>query len=631
MGSTKKSKNIHNAANKHFYGITGTPKPETEPKDTVESIQKDVEKFRSFFENARDPILIIDDSFHFTDCNKAAVKILGAVSKNQILNKPPAYFSPEYQPDGKLSATKAEQMIQNAYKEGSLQFEWIHKRIDGVALYIDVSLTVIPTQNKDVLLVHWRDITKSKKAEETITKLYQAIEQTNEIVFMTGIDGTINFVNAAFANVYGYNKEEVLGKTPRILKSGVMDKRFYEDLWQKLPLGKGIREEIVNKTKDGRLLTIRTSVNPIFNAQQTLIGYMAVQEDVTEKKMTERNLLNAELRYRTLFEQSPDGICVIDYKSLLPLEFNEKVHQQLGYSHEEFSKLKISDYEIIETPDIIKARANKIMNEGQDNFESRHKKKNGDVIDVQISVKKILLHGKPVLYAIFRDITDKIKLEKALKQQEIDQQRQIMEATLSGQEKEKSELGKELHDNINQVLATVKLYLGMVKSKKDIPKDLDLVSKSYDFVNIAIEEIRKLSHSLVAPSLDKAGLKESLRELVHELNLTNSITTKLVNKMKTGQIIDKKKELMIYRIVQEQINNIHKHAQAKTIVINLNTEDNHLNLLIADDGAGFDITKKHNGIGLKNIRSRVEFYSGRMNIISSPGQGCSLKVTIPLS
>ena len=117
-------------------------------KDTVKALRRSEERFRSFFEKARDPILLIDNSFYFIDCNNAAIKILVAVSKDQIINKPPAFFSPECQPDGQLSVTKAEQMIKDANEKGSLQFEWIHKRIDGVAIYMDVSLTVIPMGKK---------------------------------------------------------------------------------------------------------------------------------------------------------------------------------------------------------------------------------------------------------------------------------------------------------------------------------------------------------------------------------------------------------------------------------------------------------------------------------------------------
>ena len=588
------------------------------------------EKFHTFFDKSRDPILLIDDSFHFIDCNEAAVEILGADSKDQVLNKPPAYFSPEYQPDGQLSVIKAEKMIKSAYKKGNLQFEWIHKRLDGVTIYMDVSLTVIPVGAEKVLLVHWWDITESKKAGETIHKLYQAIEQTNEIVFMTDIDGTINFVNTAFEEVYGYKKEEVQGKTtPRILKSGLMDKEFYKDLWKKLPAGKGIRKEIINKTKDGRLINIHTSMTPIFSEKKILIGYMAVQEDITEKKIAEKKLVDAELQYRTLFEQSPDGICLVDYETLSNLDFNVQVHKQLGYSAEEFSKLKISDYEIIESPKAIKARAKKIMNEGHDDFITRHKTKKGEIRDVHAIIQKIVLHEKPVFYAIFRDITDKVRLANELRSKEVDVQRQIMEATLFGHEEEKNELGRELHDNVNQLLATVKIYLGMIKGKKD-NMDLDLVDKSYQYVNDAMEEIRKLSHSLVSSVLKEKGLRECLKDLLHELNSNHGFKVKLIYKISKERILYPKMELTLYRIIQEQVNNICKHAKANNIVIHLREKEDHLDLSILDDGAGFDTTKKGNGIGLRNIQSRVNIYSGSMNIFSSPGEGCRLEVSIPL-
>ncbi len=596
-------------------------------EDPHEALRKREKLYRSFFEKARDPILLIDNSFHFIDCNEAALKILGAVSKDQVINKPPTFFSPKYQPDGQLSETKAAKMIKNAYKKGSLQFEWVHKRINGAAIYMDVSLTIIPTENKNVLLVNWRDITESKKAGETISKLYQAIEQTNEIVFMTDVDGTINFVNAAFEEIYGYKKDEIVGKTtPRILKSGVMKKKFYEELWEKLPAGKGLHKEIVNKTKEGRLIDIHTSLSPIFNDRQILIGYMAVQEDITEKKIAQKKLLDAELQYRTLFEQSPDGICLVDIETFQILDFNEKACIQLGYSPKEFNKLKISDFEIIETPEAISERAKKIINRGYDDFKTAHKTKSGETKDIHVIVKKILLHNKPVFYAIFRDITDKIRLEKILKEQ----QRKIMEATLTGQEKEKNELGKELHDNINQLLATAKIYLGMMKSKPDEPLNSELVAKSYEYVNIAIEEIRKLTHSLVAPALGEKNLHESLKEFIQEINSTDELNVKLVNEIKKIKIPDSKKELMIYRIIQEQMSNIRKHANAKTVIIHLKTKKENLFVNIVDDGIGFEPDKKGNGIGLKNIQSRVEFYSGNMNIISSPGNGCSLELLIPL-
>ncbi|HVT86802.1 MAG TPA: PAS domain S-box protein, partial [Chitinophagaceae bacterium] len=302
------------------------------------------------------------------------------------------------------------------------QGEYRFRSADGSYKYIlDRGYTIFDANNKPYRMIGaMTDITETRENEETIRKLYQAVEQADEIILITDTHGIITFVNTAFQEVYGYSKEEIIGKTtPRILKSGMMDKGFYDELWEKLPLGRGLRKEIINKTKDGRLITIDTSLSPVYNDQQALIGYMAVQKDITEKKNAEKKLASAELRYRTLFEQSPDGISVIDAETFLPIEFNTKIHSQLGYSREEFALLKITDYEMIDTAEIIKARAEKIMQAGEDNFETKHRAKNGDIREVQVTVRRITLNEKPVFYVIFRDITEKRKLEEQLQQQEL--------------------------------------------------------------------------------------------------------------------------------------------------------------------------------------------------------------------
>src|SRR5665213_731062 len=233
------------------------------------------------------------------------------------------------------------------------------------------------------------------------------------------------------------------------------------------------------------------------------------------------------------------------------------------------------------------------------------------------------LLAKSVQYSIERKRT-----KEELAEQQIKQQKLITEVAIQAQEKEENELGRELHDNISQILSTVKMYLGMAKSGQNVPEDL--VGKCYEYVNEAMEEIRKLSHSLVAPSLGDIGLKEALQELVEDTNLFNGLQVQLlVDEKYNEKDTDKSNELMLYRIVQEQLNNITKYAKAKSAVISLKIDSGNLFLSVADNGVGFDTTQKAKGIGLKNISSRVEFYSGNMNIISAPGQGCTLEVYIP--
>ena len=588
------------------------------------------ESYWALFEKSKNPLLMIDGSFRFIKCNDATLKLLSATSRDQVINKPPSYFSPKYQPDGQLSSLKAAEMIRRAFEKGQHQFEWMHKRLDEVFLSIKVSLTAVPFKREMILLVNWENITEHKKAEETIHKLHQAIQQTKEIVFMTDLDGTINFVNAAFEEVYGYRREEVVGKvTPRILRSELMDKKLYNDLWEKLSNGKGLTRELINKTKDGRLINIHTSLSPVFNDEKKLSGYMCVQQDITENKSAERKLVAAEIQYRTLFEKAPDGICLIDYETLLPLDFNTRAHKQLGYSRKEFSRLKISDYEALETAKVIKGRVRKIMIDGSDDFISKHRTKNGEIRDVHVIVQKMILNDKPLFYAIYRDITDKVRLANALKLHEENLQRQIIEATLSGHEAEKNELGRELHDNVNQLLATVKIYLGMVKTKIE-NIDTDLLEKSYQYLNSAMDELRRLSHSLVAPALKDKGLLESLKVLIEEVNLTCPFRIKLIFKIREERIQDQNLALSLYRIIQEQMNNICKHSKAETVLVHLTENNGHLELSVLDDGVGFDPLNTGTGIGLRNIQSRVEIFSGTVNILSSPGQGCELRVKIPL-
>jgi two-component system sensor histidine kinase UhpB len=226
------------------------------------------------------------------------------------------------------------------------------------------------------------------------------------------------------------------------------------------------------------------------------------------------------------------------------------------------------------------------------------------------------------------DITEKRSLEKELASQELMQQKLITEVTIQAQEKERNELGKELHDNINQVLATVKMYLGLSLDKGIERKDL--IQHSLENVNYAIEEIRRISRSLVAPSLGDMGLSEALLELADEINLAKELKVSVVNSVPPGSTIDPKIELMLYRIAQEQINNIRKYAMANSAIITVHVVPGNIFFSIADDGIGFDTEKRSKGIGLKNIGSRVDFYAGTVAIRSAPGQGCVVEINIPV-
>ena len=144
-------------------------------------------------------------------------------------------------------------------------------------------------------------------------------------------------------------------------------------------------------------------------------------------------------------------------------------------------------------------------------------------------------------------------------------------------------------------------------------------------------EIRNLSHSLVTPTLGEDGLKDALQDLVDSVPQANNIRIDLsVDEKYDSLQVEKSKELMIYRIVQEQLSNIIKYAKASDVNISLKQETESLYLSVSDNGVGFDTEQTAGkGIGLKNINTRVGYYAGDMKIISSPGKGCTLEVFIP--
>jgi two-component system sensor histidine kinase UhpB len=237
--------------------------------------------------------------------------------------------------------------------------------------------------------------------------------------------------------------------------------------------------------------------------------------------------------------------------------------------------------------------------------------------------------GYPIrLIGAANDITEKKKLQQALQEEKMRQQRAVAEATIRGQENERQQLGIELHDNITQILATARLYL---ESTAGTNAEACKIAKSKDLIVLATKELRKLSHSLLPPSLHEFGLKQALDELTGTIAETGHLLFDNQWEDFDQGLLDKDQQLTIYRIVQEQLNNIIKHAGATRVRIGLSISGNeHVELSISDNGKGFDPSLKRNGVGLRNIISRVEYYYGHANIHSRPGHGCELNVVFPV-
>jgi len=150
-----------------------------EPRQSQEALRESEATFRLLFENSPDAMLLLDGEV-FVDCNQAAVEMMGCSSKEELLALRPYDISPEKQPDGWLSSEKTRDLTATAFREGSVRFEWVHRRMDGKDFPVEVLLTAIPWPGKQILHVSWRDITARKRTEEALQSAYQTLEQRVE-------------------------------------------------------------------------------------------------------------------------------------------------------------------------------------------------------------------------------------------------------------------------------------------------------------------------------------------------------------------------------------------------------------------------------------------------------------------
>lgn len=347
-----------------------------------------------------------------------------------------------------------------------------------------------------------------------------------------------------------------------------------------------------------------------------------------ERKSNEDIVRISEKKYKLLFQRNPMPMWMLDRDLLNVLDVNDAAVNHYGYSREEF--LQLNATQLRPEEDVLQylSHARRSTPGLYKSGVWRHKKKNGDIILVEIIAHDVHYEDKPARLILANDITERRKAETELARQRITQQKLITETSVQAQEREREEIGKELHDNINQILTATKLYLefAQIAEAELIPS---LLEKSYKNIQQAIDEIRHLSHRLVAPSLGDISLVQAISQLISNMRMASSLKLTLDTADYHEGDTDTSIRLMFYRIVQEQVNNIIKHSGASCATIRLRTSTTHVVLTVTDDGHGFDTNTTAAGIGLRNITNRAAVYNGTTRIVSEPGKGCMLEVTIP--
>lgn len=213
------------------------------------------------------------------------------------------------------------------------------------------------------------------------------------------------------------------------------------------------------------------------------------------------------------------------------------------------------------------------------------------------------------------------KQRQKLKNKEIEtlkQDREIsnLEALIDGEEKERKRVAQELHDGLNGDLSAIKYRLS---SLEDAPLDAENhenLLQTIAMIDNACSQVRSISHNLIPTSILDFGLVETLNEYCEKINFSLPLNIELQH-FGNSNVLDKKTETVIYRIIQELINNITKHSKATTAMVQLNFHASELFITVEDNGIGFDVNSAKTGLGLKNSYSRVDFLNANLDIDSN--------------
>lgn len=340
-----------------------------------------------------------------------------------------------------------------------------------------------------------------------------------------------------------------------------------------------------------------------------------------ERKKANRELRESEERFSTLFELSPQPMYVYDPAAASIIQVNQAAVDLFGYSHEEFISMHLQ--KLIHPDDWKMAEdwRQEVMsdNSPSSGVQIRFCSKGGEVFFMELYGRSIRLGGRNLRSVIAINITEKIQFENRL-----------TKAIIKTQEDERYEIGSELHDNVCQILASSQMYLSMLKPL--LPEDaVGMLEHAKDNTGIAIKEIRNLSHRLAPAFFDETSFEESIERLLTDFTMDPAVTIDRVVSEKIKKLpMNLELQRNLYRILQEQLRNIQKYAQATHVEIVVDVEHGGLFLQVKDNGVGFDMHAVKKGIGHANMRRRAALFGGTAEISSAPGKGCELQVRIPL-
>jgi PAS domain S-box-containing protein len=589
-------------------------------------------------ENVSDIIITTDLEYNVLSWNKLAEKYYNIPATDAIGHPATKLLYMEFS-EGSFS--EALEVLNNT---GVWKGEVSYNGAQGTAYFSFTAKFVSDAEDRRTgILIVGQDITETKLAGQKLTaseQFYRSlISYSLDGMVLCSHDGIIRFASPSVKNVLGYEADEAVGDNifsyvhPDDLPKTV-------DGFQRELSGNAEVNFIVSrlKKKSGEWQWCVLRANNLLDNPYVNSVVIYFYDDTLRKQATDA-LKESEQRFRTLLRDLRTGVLLMDAEGHI-LMTNNAAYSILGRHEEEIVGLRIWEmitdvvhedgrpFTLEERPAYRALRTRQIVRDVVMGF---RRPRSAERTWIMITTDPAFDNDGNLLNVVclFTDITERKKLESRLIAEGLTHQRQLTQATLDAQENERTEIGKELHDNLGQQLTTIKLYLDLAQENTQ-EGSFEMIRMAVKGISRVIDEIRAMSRSLVPSTLRDLGLVDSLQDHIEALKRAHHLNIEFSCSGFDEDPLPENRKLAIFRIVQEQLNSIIKHSGAQNISIELMVSGDAFILEIRDDGHDCDPGALREDTGFSNIRNRAELFGGSAELFPLGRNGCLLRVSLPV-
>ncbi len=583
-------------------------------------------------DQSSDPIFSLDNSFRIMTMNPGAEKLYHISAADAV-----GHTFTEILSGTEYIDTSWEKVIAAIEKTGYFQGEMSMRLKSGRIIHLSVNINRLKDE-QDVLLgyvVIQRDISRLKDEEIKLKYQSQLISSSSDAIY--SIDNHFRLVtwNKGSEIMYGISEEEIKGHQFSEFMTitdwfGSSD----EEIVQQLKNSGHWKGQLNITNRIGKKIMVIANVDRLKNEKEVAIGYVVLLRDISELEQTKEHLKHSNDRFESLSQATMDMFWDMDIPSdkvkvsgnsiiLWGKPRNETIpYSEIMGTVDPLDRSKISE-------SFSHALQDKKVETWNAEFRVIHPDRSiRHVLDRAI----ILRHpdGEPYRsIGNIQDITERIELYDKIKAQDEDNYQHMTGQIFEAEEKERTRIAADLHDNVNPLLAAAKMQISIAEAHPEYPAPYLLQSKA--LIYEGIEEIRKISRHLIHNFIGEMSLEEIVESTLLKLIPGTGLQLN-TEYLRLEQIDpDPSYKLNLIRIIQEQVLNTIKYAQAKNIYLQISCENGRLKIVQEDDGVGFDIKLHRPGIGLTNMRSRVESYDGTFKFTSTPGKGLRVEIDMPVS